>query len=85
MILQISEVGPNSEVAPGVMAVVVDDGVRRDFLQREVAADLVFVWDEAGVSLVHQYDLGQNYRSVRKFAALGDTKQQVRDAFAADL
>ena len=62
-----------------------DDAGRRNYLQREVAADLLFVWDEAGVTLAHQYDLGQNYKSVRKFAAMGDTKQQVRDAFAADL
>ncbi len=62
-----------------------DDPARRDYLQREVAADLLFVWDEAGVSLPHQYELGQNYKSVRKFAALGDTKAQVRTAFAADL
>ena len=62
-----------------------DDAGRRDFLQREVAADLLFVWDEAGVTLAHQYELGQNYRTVRKFSAFGDTRQQVRDAFAADL
>lgn len=67
------------------MAAPIDDPGRRDYLQREVAADLIFVWDEASVSLAHQYELGQNYKSVRKFAALGDTKAQVRQAFAADL
>ena len=67
------------------MAAPIDDAGRRDYLQREVAADLLFVWDEASVSLVHQYELGQNYKSVRKFAALGDTKVQVRQAFTADL
>lgn len=67
------------------MAAPIDDPGRRDYLQREVAADLTFVWDEASVSLAHQYELGQNYKSVRKFAALGDTKAQVRQAFAADL
>ena len=61
-----------------------DDAQRRNFLQREVAADLLFIWDEAGVALEHQYDLGQNYRSIRKFAAIGDTKAEVRAAFAAD-
>ena len=67
------------------MAAPIDDAGRRDYLQREVAADLLFVWDEASVSLAHQYELGQNYKSVRKFAALGDTKVQVRQAFTADL
>ena len=62
-----------------------DDAQRRNFLQREVAADLLFIWDEAGVALEHQYDLGQNYRSIRKFAAIGDTKAEVRAAFTADL
>lgn len=82
---ELQKFGPTQKLTTEVMAVVIDDGMRRDFLQREVAADLLFAWDEAGVSLAHQYDLGQNYKSVRKFAALGDTKQQVRDAFRVDL
>ncbi len=61
------------------------DEQRRDFLQTHVDADLIFVWDEAGVPLTVQHELGQNYRSVRKFAALGDTRAEVRAAFQADL
>ena len=68
-----------------VSNMAVNDADRRDFLQREVAADLIFVWEEAGVPLRLQYDLGQNYRSIRKFAALGDAKAEVRAAFTADL
>ncbi len=63
----------------------VTDADRRDFLQNEVDADLVFVWDEAGVSLNHQYILGQNYRTNRKFAAIGDTRADARAAFQADI
>ena len=61
------------------------DEQRRNFLQANVDADLIFVWDEAGVPLSVQYDVGQNYRSVRKFSALGDSRVEVRAAFVADL
>lgn len=67
------------------MAAPITDEQRRDFLQEHVDADLIFVLDEAGVPLAVQYNLCQNYRSVRKFAALGDTRVEVRAAFQADL
>ena len=60
------------------------DEQRRNFLQANVDADLIFVWDEAGVPLSVQYGVGQNYRSVRKFSALGDSRAEVRAAFVAD-
>ena len=61
------------------------DEQRRDFLQANVDADLIFVWDEAGVPLSVQYEVGQNYRSVRKFSALGNSRVEVRAAFVAGL
>ena len=67
------------------MAAPLTDEQRRDFLQAHVDADLIFILDEAGVPLNVQYDLCQNYRSVRKFSALGDTRVEVRAAFQADL
>ena len=67
------------------MAAPLTDEQRRDFLQAHVDADLIFILDEAGVPLNVQHDLCQNYRSVRKFSALGDTRAEVRAAFQADL
>ena len=67
------------------MAAPITDEDRRNFLQAEVDADLVFIWDEAGVSLQNQYIVAQNYRSVRKFAAMGDSRADVRAALQADI
>ena len=67
------------------MAAVIDDAARRLFLHTEVDSDLVYVWEEAGVSLERQYLLGQNYRTVRKFSAIGDTRVEEREGFVADL
>ena len=64
---------------------VVDDAGRRAFLHQEVDSDLVYIWEDAGVSLEHQYNLGQEYKTIRKFAALADTKVEARGAFTADL
>ncbi len=63
----------------------VDDAARRLFLHTEVDSDLVYVWEEAGIALEHQYTLGLNYRTVRKFAAIGDTRVDARQAFIADI
>ena len=63
----------------------VDDAGRRAFLHQEVDADLVYIWEDSGVSLEHQYLLGQEYKTIRKFAALADTKAEARGAFTADL
>ncbi len=68
-----------------VVHMAVTDEDRRNFLQAEVDSDLVFVWDEAGVNLNHQYILAQNYRTNRKFAAIGDTRAEARAAFQADV
>ena len=64
---------------------VVDDPARRLYLHREVDSDLVYIWEDSGVSLAHQYELGQAYKTVRKFAALADSKIDARAAFGADL
>ena len=71
--------------AAQIVMAVVDDAARRLFLHTEVDSDLVYVWDEAGVSLEHQYLLGQDYRTVRKFSAIGDTRAEARQAFIADI
>ena len=67
------------------MAAPITDADRRNYLQTEVDADLVFVWDEAGVSLQNQYVVAQNYKTIRKFAAIGDTRAEARAAFQADI
>lgn len=48
-------------------------------------ADLCYLWDENDLALAHQYAIAQNYKTMRKFAALGDTRSDVRAAFIADL
>lgn len=63
----------------------VDDAGRRAFLHREVDSDLVYIWEDSGVTLASQYQLGQEYRTIRKFAALADSKADARAAFTADL
>ncbi|CAE7826044.1 unnamed protein product [Symbiodinium sp. CCMP2592] len=61
------------------------DENRRTFLAQNVSADLVYLWEELNVSLLHQYELGQNYRSMVRFAALADTRAGARAAFASDV
>jgi hypothetical protein len=50
----------------------------RLFLKEEVAGDLTYIWDEATMPLLLQYDIGQLYRSVRLFASMADDRPEVR-------
>ncbi|CAE8640253.1 unnamed protein product [Polarella glacialis] len=58
---------------------------QRLYLKENVDADLCYLWDENDLTLPHQFAIAQHYKSMRKFAALGDTRNEVRIAFIADL
>ena len=84
-VTRVTSVGSRDLQCSREMAAVIDDAARRAFLHREVDSDLVYIWEDSGISLAHQYELGQGYRTVRKFAALADGKAEARAAFAANL
>ena len=61
-----------------------DPAARAAWVQGNVDADLQFMFQEAGMSEQVQYDIGQHYRTVRRFSALADTSADLRTALAAD-
>ena len=67
------------------MALPTDDAGRILYLARHVSSDLAFVWDEMGVSLSHQVELGVRYRTVARFAALADSRADARVALRSDV
>ena len=67
--------------ACGTMA---DETERSEWVHRNVDADLQFIFQEAEVPEQIQYDLGQHYKSVRRFSALADDRAGVRQALQAD-
>ena len=62
----------------------VSDADKRTFLAQNVSPDLVFLWEELNVSLAHQYELSQNYRTIVRFAAIADSRTDARAAFRSD-
>ena len=58
----------------------------REYVSREMDADLMFIFAEAGVVLQSQFEHATaRYNSVRKFSGIDDTRIAVRVALAADL
>ncbi|CAE7516545.1 unnamed protein product, partial [Symbiodinium microadriaticum] len=57
-----------------------EDAARRAYVAQHVSADLVYVWEEMGVSLLHQRELGERYRSVALFSSIADTRADARAA-----
>ena len=55
-----------------------EDAARRAYVAQHVSADLVYVWEEMGVSLLHQRELGERYRSVALFSSIADTRADAR-------
>ena len=39
-----------------------DDAARRAYVAPRVSADLIYVWEEMGLSLLHQRELAERYR-----------------------
>eukprot|EP00435_Cladocopium_sp_Y103_P032652 s3838_g8.t1 len=58
---------------------------QKAWLQEHVNADLTYIFEQMGVPLERQYDLGQHYKSVMLFAALADNRGEARTALARDL
>ena len=61
-----------------------DPAARAAWVHEHVDADLQFIFQEAGMSEQVQYDIGQHYKTVRRFSALADTRADLRAALAAD-
>ena len=61
-----------------------DPAARAAWVHGNVDADLQFIFQEAGMSEQVQFDIGQHYRTVRRFSALADTCADRRTALAAD-
>ena len=57
----------------------------QEYLRTKVDSDLVFALDESGAKMNVQYNLTQHYTSVRKFAAIADSKTELREALKVDL
>ena len=63
----------------------VSDADQRAYLAQHARPDLIFLWEELNVSLLHQHELSQNYRTIVRFAALADSRTEARTAFRSDL
>ena len=61
-----------------------DEAERSEWVHKNVDADLQFIFQEAEVPEQIQYDLGQHYKSVRRFSALADDRAGVRQALQTD-
>jgi hypothetical protein len=58
---------------------------QRTWLAEHVDSDLLFLWNEAQVTLDLQHRMGQaGLLNVRKFSSIEDARATVRAAFAAD-
>ena len=58
---------------------------QRTWLADHVGSDLLFLWNEAQVSLDIQHRLGQSgLHSVRKLSSIGESRATVKAAFASD-
>jgi hypothetical protein len=62
----------------------VDDAQRREYLQKNVTADLQYIWDDSEVSLDLQHRLGQHYKNLRVFVALAESSTELREALKTD-
>jgi hypothetical protein len=60
------------------------DEAKRDFINKNVDADLMFVWEDTGVTLDLQFRIAQHYRNLKKFTAVADSRVELRAACAAD-
>ena len=62
-----------------------DDAARRAYVAQHVSADLIYVWEEMGLSLLHQRELAERYRSVALFSSIADTRADARAALRAEV
>ena len=69
---------------PANAAMALDDVQRREYLQKNVTADLQYIWDDSEVSLDLQHRLGQHYKNLRVFVALAESSTELREALKTD-
>ena len=62
-----------------------DDATSRAYVAQHVSADLIYVWEEMGLSLLHQRELAERYRSVALFSSIADTRADARAALRAEV
>jgi hypothetical protein len=60
------------------------DQQKREYIRDHVDSDLHYLLEDAGVALQGQYAIGQLYRTVKHFSALGDDRTEVRKACKDD-
>lgn len=66
--------GPGAMNAPAG----VTEADMRTFVQDELESDLAHILTENGVPLAVQYNMGQNFKSVRRFSSIADSRADVR-------
>ena len=57
---------------------------RANWVHANVDSDLQFIFEEAGMGEQVQYDLGQHYRTVRRFSSMADDRASLRQALQTD-
>ena len=63
----------------------VNDAAMRTYIHDKVEGDLAFILQENGVPLALQYNLTQVFTQLRRFSAIADSRQGVRQALRDDL
>ena len=61
-----------------------DPAARAAWVNRNVDADLQFIFQESGIDELLQHTIGQHYRTIRRFSAIADDRAGVRTALDAD-
>ncbi len=61
-----------------------DPAARAAWVNRNMDADIQYIFQEAGIDEALQYNIGQHYRTIRRFSAIADDRQGVRTALEAD-
>ena len=57
---------------------------RSAWVHANVDADLQYIWQEAGMGEQAQYDIGQHYRSLKRFSSIADDRAGLRQALQDD-
>lgn len=61
-----------------------DPQARAACVHANVDADLQYIWQEAGIGEQAQYDMGQHYRTVKRFSSMADDRTSLGTALQDD-
>ena len=61
-----------------------DPEARVAWVHANVDSDLQFIFEDAGMGEQVQYDIGQNFRTLRRFSAMADDRASLRQALQTD-